>query len=181
MNIPETVTFEEALTLTQSLMSQMSTGELSPSEIEQAIAQLVNTQNGARGFFVTYLTSEGTLADNPSPEVIGALQSSPEVVPELLVKNLAMSTATALNHRRNGKEDIAQKSDQVRARTIHLIEQIKMTQVSEIAAELHESAKTYEGNYKAFLKRWQYDAEQRQIIAEAMAEVLGGRELKIKN
>ncbi|NES23052.1 MAG: hypothetical protein F6K41_30070 [Symploca sp. SIO3E6] len=167
MNIPETVTFEDALALTQSLMSQMAAGEISPPEIEQAIAQLVKTKNGARGFFVTYLTSEGTLADNPSPEVIQALQSS-DIVPELLVKNLAMSSAAGLKHRRNGDEETAQGSDQVRSRTTNLIEQVKMDQVQEIAAELRESAVTGEGNYQAFLKRWQYDAEQREIIAQAM-------------
>lgn len=171
MNIPETVTFEEALELTQSLMSQMAAGEISPPETEQAIAQLVKTKNGARGFFVTYLTSEGTLADNPSPEVIQALQSSSDIVPELLVKNLAMSSAAALKHRRNDDEETAQGSDQVRSRTTNLIKQVNMEQVQELAADLRESAVTGEGNYQAFLKRWQYDAEQREIITQVLEEL----------
>jgi hypothetical protein len=49
--IPESVTFEEAIALTQSLMSQMEAGEVSQQEIAEAIAQLVKTENGARGFF----------------------------------------------------------------------------------------------------------------------------------
>ncbi|NEP57460.1 MAG: hypothetical protein F6K31_10610 [Symploca sp. SIO2G7] len=171
MNIPETVTFEEAIALTQSLISHMAAGELSPPEIEQAIAQLVKTENGARGFFVTYLSSEGTLADNPSPEVIQALQSSPDTVAELLVQNLAMSAAMALTHRRNGDEKMAQGSGRVRSRTTYLIEQVKINQVQEIAAELRESAVTGEGKYQAFLKRWQYDAEQRDIIAKVLERI----------
>jgi hypothetical protein len=71
--IPESVTFEEAIALTQSLMSQMETGELQGELVQkqislrgfgEAITQLVKSENGARGFFVTYLTSEGTLADH---------------------------------------------------------------------------------------------------------------------
>ena len=172
VNIPETVTFEEAIDLTQSLMSQMAAGELSPAEIEQAIAQLVQSENGARGFFVTYLTSKGTLADNPSPEVIQALQSSPDTVAELLVKNLAMSAAMELAHRRDGNEEMAQESGQVRSRTTYIIEQVEMEQVQKMASKLRESALTGEGKYKVFLKSWQYDAEQREIIAQVLRQIL---------
>lgn len=170
--IPDTVTFEEAIDLTQSLMSQMMTGEASGQEIFDVTAQLVNSENGARGFFVTYLTSEGTLADNPLPEVIEALRSSPDIVAELLVKNLAMSSAQAVLHRRNGNEQMAQGSDRVRSRTTHLIQELKLPHVQERAVALHASATTGEGSYQPFLQRWKYDAQQRQVICEALAAVM---------
>jgi hypothetical protein len=170
--IPESVTFEEAIALTQSLLSQMEASELSQPEVMQAIAQLVKSANGARGFFVTYLTSPGTLADNPSPEVIQALQSSPDTVAELLVKNLAMSAAMAVTHRRNNNEQMAQGSDQVRSRTARLIEQVELPQAREFAQQLHESATTGEGTYKTFLQRWGYDAQQRQVMRSALEQVI---------
>jgi hypothetical protein len=170
--IPESVTFEEAITLTQSLLSQIATGELSQQAAGDAIAQLVKTENGARGFFVTYLTSEGTLADNPSPEVIQALQSSPDTVAELLVKNLAMSSAMAVTHRRNGDEQNAQGSNRVRSRTTHLIEQVELPQIRKLALALRESAVTGAGTYKTFLHTWGYDAEQRQVICQALDRVI---------
>jgi len=172
VSIPESVTFEEAIALTQSLMSQMAAGELSAPERSEAIAQLVKSENGARGFFVTYLTSEGTLADNPSPEVIPALHASPDIVAELLVKNLAMSAAQAITHRRKGNEEMAQGSDRVRSRTTRLIEQLKLPQVRDRAVALHESAATGEGTYKTFLQRWGYDAQQRQVICKALEQVI---------
>ncbi|MEQ9667208.1 hypothetical protein [Coleofasciculus sp. G2-EDA-02] len=172
MDIPEDVTFEDAIALTQSLMTQLSSGELSPVAAADAIAQLVQTKNGARGFFVTYLTAEDSLADHPSPEVIQALQSSPDTVAELLVKNLAMSAAMAITHRRNQNEDMAQGSDRVRIRAIHLIERVNLPQVQEKAVALRESAITGEGNYKAFLERWQYDAEQREIMWQTLDRVI---------
>ena len=169
--IPESVTFEEAIALTQSLLSQMEAGEISPPEVSDAIAQLVKSENGARGFFVTYLTWEGTLADNPSPEVMQALQSSPDIVAELLVKNLAMSAAQALAHRRNGDEQMAQGSEQVRSRTAHLLEQLELPQVRAISLALRESAVTGAGLYKTFLQTWGYDAEQRQAICQVLDQV----------
>ena len=180
MIIPESVTFEEAIALTQSLMSQMETGELqgesaeaiSPGGFGEAIAQLVKSENGARGFFVTYLTSEGTLADHASKEVIQALQASPDIVAELLVKNLAMSSAMAVTHRRDNNEQMAQGSDRVRMRTTRLIEQVELPKVRELALALRESAVTGAGTYKTFLQTWGYDAEQRQIIYQALDRVL---------
>ncbi|MBV8887517.1 MAG: hypothetical protein JO235_26455 [Chroococcidiopsidaceae cyanobacterium CP_BM_RX_35] len=168
--IPSNITFDQAITLTQSLLSQMAAAELQPNEIESAIAQLVKSENGARGFFVTYLTSEQELADNPSPEVVRALQSSPEIVAELLVKNLAMSAAMAVTHRQD--EAMAQNSERVRSRTVHLIQLVQLPAVGELSQQIWESAATGEGNYKAFLQRWGYDAEQRQVICQALAQVL---------
>jgi hypothetical protein len=170
--MPESVTFEEAIALTQSLLAQLEAGELSQEDVSEAIAQLVKSENGARGFFVTYLTSEGTLADNPSPAVIQALQSSPDTVAELLVKNLAMSAAMAVAHRRNDNEQMAQGSDRVRSRTTNLIKQLKLTQVRELSGQLRESTLTGEGTYKTFLNRWGYDAEQRQVMREALDQVI---------
>ncbi|NEO01690.1 MAG: hypothetical protein F6K50_41790, partial [Moorea sp. SIO3I7] len=154
MEILETVTFDNAIAFTESIMTKMATGELTSPEITDAMllwsrfanASLVKTKNGARGFFVTYLTSDSTLADNPSPEVITALESSPDIVAELLVKNLAMSAAMGLNHRRNGKEDMAQGSDRVRSRSANLIKQLNMPSLFDIAQQLRQSALTGVGN-----------------------------------
>ncbi len=172
IKIPETVTFQQAIALAQSLLSQAETSEISHSEMADAIAQLVKTENGARGFFVTYLTSDVSIADNPSTSIIQALQSSPEVVAELLVKNLAMSASQALYHRRNHKEDMAADSERVRQRTANLIQLLDLSAVYDRAQQLLESAITGEGNYKAFLERWNYDAEQRQVMAQALQQVM---------
>lgn len=163
------ITFEQAIALTQSLLSQAEAGE-SP-EMAAAIAELVKTETGARGFFATYLTSDSAIADNPPTPVVQALQSSPDVVADLLVKNLAMSAAQAVFHRRNHKEDMAEASEQVRQRTARLIELVSLPAVYDRSAELLESTTTGEGSYKAFLERWGYDAEQRQVICKTLQQV----------
>ncbi|WP_377475201.1 hypothetical protein [Microcoleus anatoxicus] len=80
----ENITFEGAIALTQSLLSEIEADRLSQAQIQQAVASLVNTHNGARGFFVTYLTDDRHLADEPSPGVLDALREAPEIVAELL-------------------------------------------------------------------------------------------------
>ncbi|MBE9099136.1 hypothetical protein [Vacuolonema iberomarrocanum] len=172
MEISETVTFEEAIAHTQTIMEQMVQGALSGSDLEQTLTQLVQTENGARGFFVTYLTDERPLADQPSPAVVQALTTSPEIVAELLVKNLAMSSAMAIAHRRNDDEPMAQGSDRVRSRTTYLIQQLEIPQIAEKLQQLNESAATGQGTYRSFLERWGYDAEQRQVISDVSQAAL---------
>jgi hypothetical protein len=167
------MTFEEAITQTESLLDQIEAGTMSPIEIEGAIASLVQSENGARGFFVTYLTSDKPLADSPSPEVVQALQSSPDLVADLLTKNIAMSTAMTLTHRRNDDEAMAQNSQRVRDRTAHLIDLVKLDTVYFSLRQLLESVVTGAGRYQAFLDRWGYDAEQRLLISQALESVIG--------
>ena len=171
LKVPETVTFEQAIALTQSLLSQVEAGVQEP-EIAAVISDLVKTENGSRGFFVTYLTSESSLADNPSPAIVQALQTSPEVVAELLVKNLAMSAAQVLFHRRNQNEEMAQASERVRQRTAHMIELVDLTAVRDRIHKLLQTLAQGEGEYKAFLERWGYDTEQRQVISQALQQVI---------
>ncbi|HEY9645093.1 MAG TPA: hypothetical protein V6C88_01920, partial [Chroococcidiopsis sp.] len=114
------LTFEEAIALSQILLDHMNRGALPDVAVERQVAALAATENGARGFLVTYLSVEESPADHPSEAVVRGLKSSPAVVSELLVKNLAMSSAMAIAHRRNEDETMAEGSDRVRLRTIQL-------------------------------------------------------------
>ncbi|HEY9696382.1 MAG TPA: hypothetical protein V6D10_03915 [Trichocoleus sp.] len=174
MEVPADVTFEQAIVLTQSLLSQMEQGTISDTDLEQTIAALVQSMNGARGFFVTYLSDDRSLADQPTAAVVRALQTAPENVSELMVKNLVMSTAMAMTHRRNQNETMAQGSDRVRSRSIHLIQQLQLPELVEKAKQMQDSAATGSGAYQTFLDRWNYDAEQRQAMQGAIDQALEG-------
>ena len=47
------------------------------------------------------------------------------------------------------------------------------------SVRLWESATTGEGSDKAFLKRWSYDDEQRQVIQQALAQVIESEALGV--
>ncbi|MDX2256586.1 MAG: hypothetical protein NW214_13825 [Pseudanabaenaceae cyanobacterium bins.39] len=161
------ITFEQAIAHTENLLSR---SDLDEARMQSAIADLIKTANGARGFFVCFLTGIWELADNPSPALIQALQSEPQMVAELLVKNLAMSTAMAITHRRQGNLDLAHGSDLVARRSALLIEKIDLPEVRTIAQQMRDSAMMSTGEYAAFLEKWGYDAEQKQAIADAMKD-----------
>lgn len=181
LQVPENITFEGAIAFTQSLLDQLEQGRLG-QPIGETVSKLLATPNGARGFFVAYLTDRRPLADQPEPELIDALKSSPSIVSELLVKNLAMSTAMALTHQRNDQADQAQQSLQVSRRSAELIQKVGGDRLRQEAHALWQSA-TWQsttrqgatdstGPYKAFLEKWGYDAEQKTAIAARLEGLL---------
>jgi hypothetical protein len=168
--VPDALSFEEAIALTQALLDRIESGSLSEAGVESAIAALVRSENGARGFFVTYLSDPRALADHPTPAIVAALKNVPTVISSLLVKNLAMSTAMAISHRRNQNELQAQGSDQVANRSSRLIQALPLPDLQQQAQLLDQSIHTPGGTYQAFLDRWGYDAEQRQAIHQALEQ-----------
>ena len=162
----QAITFEVAIAYTETLLARK---DLENSQLQSEITNLVKTSNGARGFFVCFLTGEWEFADNPSPAIIQALQAKPEAIAELLVKNLAMSTAMAITHRRNGRPEQADDSDRVAKRTALLIEKVDLPEVRVITTQMLNSATTNTGEYAAFLEKWGYDDEQKQAIANALS------------
>lgn len=170
--IPENLTFQQAIGISQELLAEADQQAYAETELQTAIAALVASENGARGFFITYLTGDSPLADQPTPAVLTALEQSPQIVSELLVKNLAMSSAMAVAHRRNENDELAAGSERVQRRTQQLMQQLDLAGLSERAKTLHTSAQTGQGDYAEFLNRWGYDTEQRQVIAQAFEQVL---------
>lgn len=165
------LSFPEAIEATQSLMNQIESGQINEAEIETKVTPLVKSKQGARGFFVAYLTSDLPLADNPSTGIISALKSAPHMVAELLVKNVAMSTAMAITHRRNHDEKTAKSSEIVACRSVNLIEKLDLDLIREELAKLQTTLAQGEGSYQGFLEKWGYDAKQKEMIGKAIAKI----------
>ena len=165
------ISFPQAIATTQSIMNQIEARELDEEQIETKIASLVNSKQGARGFFVAYLTGNISLADNPSVGVINALKSAPHLVGELLVKNLVMSTAMKLTHQRNNDAENARESEKVARRSANLIKQLQLDSIAKELSEFQKSLKTGEGKYQEFLDKWGYDAEQKEMMSKAIEQI----------
>lgn len=170
-NTLSSLSFPEAIEATQSIMSQIRSGQINEAEIETKITSLVSSKQGARGFFVAYLTSDLSLADNPSVGIINGLKSAPDLVGELLVKNVAMSTAMAITHRRNQDEATAKSSDRVADRSINLIKKLDLDSLREELTKLQTTLTQGKGSYQQFLEQWGYDAEQKDMIEKKIAQI----------
>lgn len=172
LSVPENITFEQAIEITQMLLDKIEEKALFEAEIENAIAQLVKTQPGARGFFVAYLTDPRFFCNSPTDEVIQALNKSPQIVSELLVKNVAMSTAMAVYHRRQNNTEMENSSQRVSQRSVNLIQQLNLPILRSLIQQLLDNIQTGEGTYQEFLERWGYDSEQKTAIIDVLNPLL---------
>jgi hypothetical protein len=171
LQVPEGVSFEQAIALTQSLLAEMEQGTIAETGIGETVAALVQSQNGARGFFVTYLSDDRALIDQFLPAVVPALKGAPDVVAPLLVKNLVMSTAMAITHRRNQNQDLAAGSNRVRLRSVNFVTALALPQLREQAQQLAVAIREGTGDYATFLDRWGYDTEQKQAMLTTLEQV----------
>ena len=166
--VPPNITFEQAMELTQDLLMSNPSDAL----VESAITALLQTQNGARGFFVVFLTEDSALADVPTPPLLRALRSNPDTIADLMVKNIAMPTAMALTHQRNGNDELAVSSNQTQVRSIHLVQQLNLPEITTLLRSMQSTIQNNNGDYQSFLDRWDYDSEQRSAIGQVLAKML---------
>ena len=100
-------TFEQAMNATMLWCTAWEKGELSDEVLADRVSELLDSQNGVRGFLVISLASDCPLMDRLPESLVLQLRSAGEIVVDLTVRNLAMSTAMALHHQR--QENFKQK------------------------------------------------------------------------
>ena len=101
--------------------------------------------------------------------LIFQLRSSGEIVVDLTVKNLAMSSAMIITHR-NNKDPQEIQSKRIKIRCIELLKLLDSTQVKKRLDVLLEATKGNGADLK-FLNRWGYNDEQIKAISESIYEV----------
>jgi len=164
-------TFPEAMEITAQWLGLWEGGEISDEVLADRVAELVTSRDGARGFFVVALSGDSPLLDRlPDPLILG-FRANGEGVVDLTARNLAMSSAMALQHRRSGDGGQAARSARVRERSTELLRRLDPQLVKQRLETLLAAAEAGSGPDQAFLDRWGYDPEQRQAIATAVLAV----------
>lgn len=163
--------FESVIEATQQLLNQIETQSISSEALQSDIVYLLGLDKGPRGFFASFLTDPRPLADHPPESVLAAFRAVPSVTADLLVKNLAMSTAMVMYHQRQADGDAQAGSEQVQRRSQHLIKLLDLPAITEELKALQQSVEQ-SGPYSAFLDRWNYDPEQKTAIADVVATTL---------
>jgi hypothetical protein len=166
-------TFQQAMEITAQWLALWENGELSDEVLGDRVAEMVASRDGARGFFVVSLAGDSPLMDRLPDPVVLALRQAGDGVVDLSVRNLAMSTAMALHHQRNGDAGQQGGSERVQLRCTELLRLLEPGAVKERLETLLE-ATSGRGDDVVFLDRWGYDADQRAAIADAVLAVAEG-------
>lgn len=165
-------TFQEAIAISAQNISLWDAGELSDEVLADQVGELVKHRDGARGFFVVSLTGDSPLMDRLPEALVMQLRLAGKGVVDLTVRNLAMSTAMTVHHRRQNDPSLLEGALRVRARSKDLLAQLDPYVVKEKLESMLAGLKG-EGEEKEFYERWSYDSEQRQEIEIALLEVAG--------
>ena len=162
-------TFKEAMQASMIWCKSWENEEISDEVISDRIGELIKTVEGARGFFVVSLSIDCPLMDRFPDALIFQLRNSGEIVVDLIVKNLAMSSAMVITHRKN-KDPQEIQSERIKIRCIELLKLLDSTQVKKRLDVLLDATK---GNGKdlEFLNKWGYSDEQINAISESIYEV----------
>jgi hypothetical protein len=145
-------------------------GELSDEVLADRVGELVVSRDGARGFFVVALAGDSPLMDRLPEPLVLQLRAAGEGVVDLTARNLAMSTAMALHHRRSGDGQQQEGSERVQLRCTELLRLLQPEAVKR-RLETLLAATAGAGEDVAFLARWGYDEQQKAAIAAAVEAV----------
>ena len=162
-------TFKEAMQASMIWCKSWENDEISDEVISDRIGELIKTVEGARGFFVVSLSIDCPLMDRFPDALIFQLRSSEEIVIDLTVKNLAMSSAMIIKHRKN-KDPQEIQSERIKIRCIELLKLLDSTKVKKRLDVLLEATKG-NGTDLKFLNKWGYNDEQINAISESIYEV----------
>jgi hypothetical protein len=165
--------FQEAMEITAQWLGLWQNGELSDEVLADRVGELVASRDGARGFFVVSLAGDCPLMDRLPEPLVLQLRAAGSGVVDLSVRNLAMSTAMAFQHGRNGDAGQQASSERVQARCTELLRLLEPGAVKQRLEILLQAAAQGAGDDLAFLDRWGYDTDQRRAIvaaAEAVAD-----------
>ena len=162
-------TFKQAMEATMLWCKSWENDEISDEVIADRVGELLKTIEGVRGFFVVSLTIDCPLMDRFPDPLIFQLRSSGEIVVDLTVKNLAMSSAMVITHREN-KDLQEMQSERIKIRCIELLKLLDSNRVKKRLDALLEATK---GNGKdlKFLNKCGYNDKQISAIEESIYEV----------
>ena len=158
-------TFQQAMEITAAWLQQWENEEISDEVLADRVGEIVASRDGARGFFVVSLAGDSALMDRMPDAVAGQLREAGAGVVDLSVRNLAMSTAMALQHRRNGDATQQAGSERVTIRCTELLRLLNPALVKERLEQLLAASLDNQGEDVSFLEKWGYDSEQRRAIS----------------
>ena len=162
-------TFKEAMQASMIWCKSWENDEISDEVISDRIGELIKTVEGARGFFVVSLSIDCPLMDRFPDALIFQLRSSRDIVIDLTVKNLAMSSAMVITHHKNNDSQEIQ-SERIKIRCIELLKLLDSNAVKKRLDVLLEATKG-NGTDLKFLDRWGYNHKQIKAISESIYEV----------
>jgi len=161
INLKE-ASFAQAINISAIWCKEWSDDLLSEEVLADRVAELIKTKNGLRGFFAYSLSDKDCyLLDKLPFSLVFKLNEGGEEVVKIVVKNLIMSSAQIITHRRKNNNEYILSSEKISERCkgiLRLLESKLVTKtINQIIQNLDNLGNSFDNSTK-------YDDEQKEFI-----------------
>ena len=168
INLKE-ASFAQAINISSQWCKEWGEDLLSEEVLADRVAELIKTKNGLRGFFAYALSDKDCfLLDKLPFSLIFKLNEGGFTVVEIIVKNLIMSTAQIIIHRRENNYEYETSSGIISERCkgiLRLLETKLVTNtINKVIKDLDNMGNSIDNSTK-------YDSEQKEFIKEQILDI----------
>ena len=168
INLKE-ATFTQAINISAQWCKEWGDDLLSEEVLADRIAELIKTKNGLRGFFAYALSDKDCfLLDKLPFSLIYKLNEGGDDVAEIVLKNLIMSSAQVIIHKRDNNLEYEITSENISDRCqaiLRLLETKSVTKsVNQVFRDLDNMGNSFDNSVK-------YDSEQKEFIKKQILDV----------
>ena len=168
INLKE-ASFTQAINISAQWCKEWGEDLLSEEVLADRIAELIKTRNGLRGFFAYALSDKDCfLLDKLPFSLIFKFNERGDEVVEIVIKNLIMSSAQIINHRRENNHDYEITSANISERCKSILRHLKTKLVTKTVNQVIKDLDTM-GN--SFDNSTKYDLEQKEFIKKQIFDI----------
>ena len=168
INLKE-ASFTQAINISAKWCKEWGEDLLSEEVLADRIAELIKTKNGLRGFFAYTLSDKDCfLLDTLPFSLIFKLNEGGDEVVEIVVKNLVMSTAQIIIHRREKNHAYEITSENISERCKAILRLLETKSVTKTVNQVLKNLDTMGNSFDNSIK---YDSEQKEFIKKQILDI----------
>ena len=161
--------FLQSINIAEQWCKEWEDELLSDEVLADRISELIQTNNGLRGFFAYSLSDINcSLLDKLPTPVLFKLREKGEKVVDIVFKNFIMSSAQVINHRRSKNKEYENISNIISDRCIELINELETKLVT---AKMNEILDNLDNMGNSFDHTVKYDDIQKTFINEKIKKI----------
>ena len=161
--------FTQAINISAQWSKEWSEDLLSEEVLADRIAELIKTRNGLRGFFAYALSDKYCfLLDKLPFSLIYKLNEGGDTVTEIVLKNLIMSSAQIIVHRKDKNLEYEKTSEVISSRCKAIL---RLLETKSVAKSVNQSLRELDNMGNSFDKSVKYDSEQKEFIKKQILDI----------
>ena len=168
INLKE-ASFTQAINISAQWSKEWSEDLLSEEVLADRIAELIKTRNGLRGFFAYALSDKDCfLLDKLPFSLIYKLNASGDTVVEIVLKNLIMSSAQIVFHRREKNHEYEKKSENISDRCKGIL---RLLETNLVTRSVNQDLRDLDNLGYSFDNSVKYDSEQKEFLKKQIIDI----------